>query len=492
MTGCLRSVQLRKGLWPLLLSLLAACLVSAPMASAVAPRWVAWRLVGPIDPHGLTAIVCPGRSLCVAADNDGSILTSLGPVADHPLWKAVSIDGGNELTALACPTSDFCVAVDGDGHLFASVDPSGGTSGWKETTAPVGLDSLSCPALGLCVAGGHTVFVSTNVSGGTESWSQVPGSVDVYGCDTGSICSPTYWLVSCPSAHFCAAGDGYSKTLTSLTPAVSSTGWTTSPAAQTANYDGLSCTSEALCVGVCSPNSTFACGGEDFQNDNGVVFSWDPQNQAPEQERFGAATTSALGWNGIWCMSATECFTGSQSGLYGSTTPQSSAAWPRLASASAAPQGPGPLGVSCPTAERCVAIEDALAGFVPAGGLVLIGSPPATNNQIRSMLRTLVPATRVKRERLVRGYDISVDMPYAGDIHLTWLGRYRDRQRIIATATRITAAAGLVTVKVSLTRVGRRLLTSTDRLYLTVENSFTGTHQSRLAERFRFSLRVTG
>jgi hypothetical protein len=194
------------------------------------------------------------------------------------------------------------------------------------------------------------------------------------------------------------------------------------------------------------------------------VFTWNPRSTHPEPGQFDAVSANQL--NGVWCISATECFTGNNLGLYGSSDPGGgSFVWPMLiADTPAGTVGVGILGVSCPSTSRCVAVD--------GEGYTLIGSPPATGSQIRSMLRTLIPARKVTRAALRRGYDLSVDMPSGGEIILTWVGRYHGRQRTIATATTSTSNAGLVRLKIRLTRIGRNLTRSTNRIHLTAENSF--------------------
>jgi hypothetical protein len=67
-------------------------------------------------PNGLTGISCASKSLCVAVDNAGNVLTSTHPAAGPSAWQKTHVDDW-ALTAVSCPSTKLCVAVDQDGRV---------------------------------------------------------------------------------------------------------------------------------------------------------------------------------------------------------------------------------------------------------------------------------------------------------------------------------------------------------------------------------------
>ncbi len=101
-------------------------------------------------------VSCPSRSLCVAVDESGNILTSTNPTAGAGAqWQTASdVHGNGDLVSVSCaPSSTFCVAVGGKDALW-SADPAAGASSWTLATVDPagGLASVSCPTTKLCVA----------------------------------------------------------------------------------------------------------------------------------------------------------------------------------------------------------------------------------------------------------------------------------------------------------------------------------------------------
>ncbi len=69
-----------------------------------------------IDPAGgLTGISCASKSLCVAVDDDGNIVSTTEPTADAGAWALTHIDDW-PLSAVGCPSTKMCVAVDRGGR----------------------------------------------------------------------------------------------------------------------------------------------------------------------------------------------------------------------------------------------------------------------------------------------------------------------------------------------------------------------------------------
>src|SRR5664279_5486530 len=74
------------------------------------------------DNPGLTAVSCPSRSLCVAVDATGAIITSSRPSTGP--WKRIIVPGAAAFNGVACPSESLCIAVDQAGDVVSSSDPS--------------------------------------------------------------------------------------------------------------------------------------------------------------------------------------------------------------------------------------------------------------------------------------------------------------------------------------------------------------------------------
>jgi hypothetical protein len=133
-------------------------------------------------------------------------------------------------TSLSCPAAGSCFAV---GFYLAVPDKQDGliatlaNGTWSDTTAPVnglnpppganavdivGLNAVSCPAAGSCVAVGVYQDTSNNRDGFTETlsggaWS--PATIPMTGLVPAGLFVNSFTGISCPSAGSCAATGTY-------------------------------------------------------------------------------------------------------------------------------------------------------------------------------------------------------------------------------------------------------------------------------------------
>jgi hypothetical protein len=207
---------------------------SAPPQISSSPAQASgWSAAQPIDANnGFASVSCPTSSFCVAVDSAGNAYTFSG--ASWSAGRQVD-SSGNGLNAVSCASSSFCAATDSGPDAFIY------SNGRWSSTSLVGsggnratLTSVSCPAVGFCVATG--LNDAYTYSGG--KWSagrpvQINNQLTSISCATSSFCAAvddggyvyTYsvgsWsagqdidtdgrgliAVSCPASGFCVAAD---------------------------------------------------------------------------------------------------------------------------------------------------------------------------------------------------------------------------------------------------------------------------------------------
>ena len=91
-------------------------------------------------------ISCPSADLCVAADDDGDVVTSTDPTGGASAWTVTNVDGAKFIMDVSCPSAGLCVGVDNDGDVVTSTDPTGGASAWTVTSVDGGQLLTVCPA----------------------------------------------------------------------------------------------------------------------------------------------------------------------------------------------------------------------------------------------------------------------------------------------------------------------------------------------------------
>jgi hypothetical protein len=206
-----------------------------------APFGESWRLQG---------VSCSSRSLCVAVDRIGQVLTSTDPGAGAAAtWSAKAIDVPHELTGVSCALSSLCVAVDAADDVLTSRDPArGAKAGWRAAHVAggpeEGLDGVSCPSPNLCVAvgaGGHGDLLTSNQPGRGRSsaW-----SVRRFRRNT-SLTS-----VSCPSVALCVASGDEGDVLVSTDPRRGRAATWSFDHIDGSQLERVSCPSTSLCVAV--------------------------------------------------------------------------------------------------------------------------------------------------------------------------------------------------------------------------------------------------
>jgi hypothetical protein len=168
-------------------------------------------------------VSCPAVSLCVAGgggtsiDGEATILTSTNPTGGASSWSSAPVASGNEIVnAVSCPSDSLCVATTNKGDVLTSTNPTRGTSAWTKIDQGSFFDTVSCPVVSLCVAGGGgNVLTSTDPTGGASAWTNtaIEQGNDVY-------------AISCPSVFLCAAADQSGNILTSTDPTGGANAWT--------------------------------------------------------------------------------------------------------------------------------------------------------------------------------------------------------------------------------------------------------------------------
>jgi hypothetical protein len=193
-----------------------------------------------------TAISCASRSLCVATDVKGDVLTTSRP-SSGSVWVRRDVDGSFQITRVSCPSTRLCVAVDLAGNAIISTDPGAAHATWSVTNidATATLNGISCVSSALCVAVDNVgkVLVSVDPAGGAGTW--VPKAID-----TGSTDGLN--AVSCPSTRLCVTVDSEGRIFSTVDPTHGAGDWSkVTPAPTDTGYSvyvDVSCPSVALCA----------------------------------------------------------------------------------------------------------------------------------------------------------------------------------------------------------------------------------------------------
>jgi hypothetical protein len=244
-------------------------------------------------------------TLCVAADDQGNVITSTDPGAAVPTWTVTDVDGSNQFSGVSCPSVALCVAVDQQGNAVVSTDPSGGSGAWTVTSIdpiPLGyiapLESVACPSISLCVAVdmGGTVVSSVDPTGGSTQWTK-----------SAVLPRPNPTDITCPSVTLCVVINN-SAVITSTDPTGGSGSWRIEDAERTSqNLRSVSCPSATFCVSGGTGIIAFSL------NSSGGVHEFS-QRAAPP----GSAPITRFA-----CLSETQCAAvDSQGGVLYSTNPQ--------------------------------------------------------------------------------------------------------------------------------------------------------------------------
>jgi hypothetical protein len=312
-----------------------------------------------------------GRTVAVVAAVAafGLGLGALPAAQASTLWTTVhspnAVTPNGNLAGVSCPAATSCWAVGND------TSPAGGgqtlTESWNgtswathATTKPpksiaAGLNAVSCPAAGACVAVG-TYRTTTGTLTLAEAWNGTSWSVQTTP-DPAGAASATLTGVSCTAARACTAVGYYTVTgqpTETLAEAWNGTAWVlqTTPnpgGATTAELNGVSCTSiGCTAVGYYETSSFFFDAVAEAWNGS----TWTIQT-TPNPAGSSYADLSGVSCTGTNCIAVGNYDTSSDvdSALAetwnGSTWTIQTTPSPSAATASVL------TGVSCPSASAC-------------------------------------------------------------------------------------------------------------------------------------------
>ena len=181
-----------------------------------------WRLApgGPgrhLDNVG--ELSCPSVRLCVGVAGH-YVISSVRPERGGTAWRQALVNQNAPAFAVDCPTTTRCVAAGQDGQVLTSTDPTE-RAAWKTTvleraSAAAGPGSVSCASAAQCVVafGGGHVFSTTNLNTAAPTWNQAlqgPRRVPHH--------AALRLTVSCTASDVCAAAGDDGSVWASPAPA---------------------------------------------------------------------------------------------------------------------------------------------------------------------------------------------------------------------------------------------------------------------------------
>jgi hypothetical protein len=213
--------------------------VSAVIPTGAAPTWKLHDIDGTATINGIS---CASLTLCVAVDENGNILTSANPTANSPSWSSLDADGTTELGGVSCPTSSLCAAVDDQGNVLTSTNPADkGSATWKTKSIDDGqiLNGVACQSACVAVDGLGNILTSNDPgkgAGATWTSSQPDGDSSVS-------------AVTCPSTTLCMAVDQAGEAVSTTDPGAATPAWTVQPADfPGGQLSSIACVSAELCA----------------------------------------------------------------------------------------------------------------------------------------------------------------------------------------------------------------------------------------------------
>ena len=330
-----------------------------------------------------------------------ALATSAGAAA-APTWSSpMSVASG--LDGVSCPSYGLCVAVAGT-SAYINTTPSSTTPSWQHvgTTASHALLAVSCaPGTTSCVAVGDTGAITATAS--AQSLSTWPAETST---DTHNLTS-----VSCPTTSFCLAVDASGGAIYSTD---GGTTWTSLGTIDSGNdLVGVSCASSALCVAVdtignilvsATPSTAGAWTPvySDGVSLTGVSCSASATCVAVDSSGYAVASApasststwsatriSSHGLTAVSCTTGAFCIAGDSHGdIYESDDPASTPpSW-----SGAAPDVTGLTAVSCVSDGLCAAVDgaDALTATLPAP-TVTTGAASAIAQTTTTLSATVTP-----------------------------------------------------------------------------------------------------
>ncbi|HEV3284201.1 MAG TPA: hypothetical protein VG010_08345 [Solirubrobacteraceae bacterium] len=316
-----------------------------------ASAWTRTKVTTPNELGGgdaLGGVSCPSVRLCVATASEGKMVSSTDPTGDMGAWSETDVDGTNNLSDVSCVSESLCVASDNSGSVLTATDPTGGEGAWRAARVDGhgSIAHVSCASWGLCVAlDSNEIITSIEPAEGASAWTAVP--IDVANKNGGQYSLES---AACPSAELCVLGDAGGAVVASTEPAKGASAWTVSNLeVGSSALRGVSCAPAGVCVAVDEAGN--------------IVASTDPTGGPGV---WSEAHVDEHGLDGVSCPSARLCVAVDNAGeVLTSTDPMGGAgAW-----SVSDVDGARPLkSVSCPSVSLCVAIDE-------EGGLVTSTDP---------------------------------------------------------------------------------------------------------------------
>jgi hypothetical protein len=312
-----------------------------------------WSLAQNVDgANTIEAIDCAPASLCVAGDSNGNVVTSVNPGGGVGTWTVSKLAAAfTTMAAVSCPSTTLCLVVDANGDLWWSTDPNGGAGTWTSAAINGGapLQSIDCPTISLCVAGGRnngSVIWSTDPTGGAGKWT--PANIDG---------ANGVFSLSCPTTTLCVEGNDVGDIHWTTTPTGLAAAWTAVTGVDPGEViEGMSCVNETFCVATDDLGGTVTT-----TNPTGAVGAWTLTNIAGFTAMYSVS-----------CPTTTLCVTGAGSTALSSVDPMGGAGtWGSDA------LGTSLLAAACPTAAFCVSgggSGDVYIGLQATLGVALAGA----------------------------------------------------------------------------------------------------------------------
>lgn len=235
----------------------------------------AWRRFAPYrGGDTLGPVACASAHLCVIGSGP-YVLSSTNPAGGRNAWHRVRADPGayacssvpgqtcpGDVSGISCPSVHLCVAADDQGSTITSTNPAGDASAWtfhdtrfehqdQVTSPPLG-PSVACPSVHLCISANVFGFVdvSTAPTGDASSW--IHTNLHEPGDPESNLVGPTG--ASCLSASLCVVVDGLGNAFTSPNAGLATPRWSRTSIAAPLAVRTVSCT-VTVCVAVAGPDA---------------------------------------------------------------------------------------------------------------------------------------------------------------------------------------------------------------------------------------------
>jgi hypothetical protein len=358
--------------FPIITALALTAVVVAATPPADAATAPSWRLVAspnaPLQQDNLAAVSCPKASACVAVGHSRNAHGNIAPLAKS--WNGHTWTGRYvprpagaiyaTLTALSCTSATYCIAV---GDYVARLGAPNTTrlaarwngKSWKLilSTGAGFLDAVSCSAYDACTAVGGTNpdtgdYVSTPVAERWNDHSWAGERVPVFPGPSGIA----FTGVACTSARWCVAV-GYDFNLGDMSKPISarwtpSSAWKAEPISPPPAPPNTTFTFTITGAVSCSSSTSCTVIGNSSNSDGDSIPMADRWNG---RRWTNLPVPSSIIFGGISCPTAQMCLavSGQQTDLWNGT------AW--VIQAAANPAATGSLNaVDCSSDVTCTAV----------------------------------------------------------------------------------------------------------------------------------------